>query len=81
MQVDDSIVSDSESHYRISLCGQTIQCRSLDDAVAVKMAADILRGDDPTPYRHDQLEPIAEVLLQYGQRQAADTLLGRTGHA
>jgi hypothetical protein len=81
VQADNAAVIDGDLIYRVKLCGQVVECLTLRDAAAVKTADDILRGDDPTPYRREQLEPWADVLLQYGQRQAARTLVDRSAPA
>jgi len=60
--------------FSVNFLGRTVDCDSLSDAVAVKTANDILIGDDPTPYRPDQLMSIASVLERYGCLAAADVL-------
>jgi hypothetical protein len=62
--------------FQVTLLGRTVECISLSDAAAVKTANDILLGDDPTPYASSQLAPLADVLVRYGQRWAADKLTG-----
>jgi len=79
MQVGSATVGDSDLEFRLKLCGHVVECATLEDAVAVKSADDILRGDDPTPYRPEQLQRLADVLVRYGHRQAASTLIERTG--
>jgi len=79
MQVDSPAVGDPDFIFRLKLCGHVVECATLEDAVAVKSADDILRGDDPTPYRPEQLQRLADVLMRYGHRQAASTLVERTG--
>jgi hypothetical protein len=70
-----------EEIFSIMLNGQAVECGSLEDAVAVKTAADILHGDDPTPYLPVQLERLAAVLVRYGQRRTAAMLITRNGQS
>jgi hypothetical protein len=63
----------------VTLGGSVINCQTLQDAVAVKMANDILSRDDPTPYCADRIEQITSVLVRYGQRGVAETLANRLG--
>jgi len=64
-----------EEIFSIMLNGQAVECGSLEDAVAVKTAADILCGADPTRYLPEQLRRLADVLLHYGQGHAAAMLI------
>jgi hypothetical protein len=63
--------------FAVQLGGHVVQCFTLDDAVSVKAANDILSRDDPTPYKPEHLERLAAVLIQYGHRGIADTLRSR----
>jgi len=65
-----------QEQFQVSLAGRLIDCVSLDDAVAIKAANDILAGDDPTPYSPEQLAPLASVLSRYGFHRAAELLGG-----
>jgi hypothetical protein len=65
-----------QEQFQVSLAGRLIDCVSLEDAVAIKAANDILTGDDPTPYSADQLAPITNVLSRYGFHRAAELLGG-----
>jgi hypothetical protein len=69
----------ADDQFDVALNGQVVKCRSLQDAVAVKAAADILSHSDPTPYKPDHLARLADVLLRYGQLRAADALIRRKG--
>ncbi len=60
--------------FEVSLAGHRIGCATLEDAVAIKTANDILNGDDPTPYSPEQLQPIVAVLERYGFLRAAELI-------
>jgi hypothetical protein len=64
----------ADDEFQVVLGGQTVGCATLEDAVAIKTANDILVGDDPTPYSEEQLAPIADVLIRYGFHRAAELL-------
>jgi hypothetical protein len=64
----------TQFEFQVSLVGELVGCDSLDDAIAIKSANDILLGDDPTSYSHEQLAPLAAVLVRYGYARAAEAL-------
>jgi hypothetical protein len=62
------------------LCGQIVECFTLEDAVAIRMADAILSGNDPTPYNAERLKRLTTALLRYGQSGVADQLAIHLGH-
>ena len=74
MPADNASEDDAEI-FLISLTGQVVRCVSLDDAVAVKTAEDILCGDDSTPYLPATLNRIADVLVRYHRLDVAEQLV------
>ena len=68
---DGSVVA---FEFEVSLAGRMVGCATLEDAVAIKTANDILSGDDPTPYSPEHLRPIAAVLERYGFFGTAELL-------
>jgi hypothetical protein len=64
----------NRERFPIELCGQVVECYTLEDAVAIRMADAILSGGDPTPYRGDRLLPLTAALLRYGHRGIAERL-------
>jgi hypothetical protein len=64
----------TQFEFQVTLAGQLVGCQSLDDAIAIKSANDILMGDDPTSYSDEQLAPLAAVLMRYGYVRAAESL-------
>jgi len=65
---------ESADTFSITLAGRVVECVSLEDAVAVKTAEDILSGQDSTPYQPATLERLAEVLVRYHRLDAAEAL-------
>lgn len=65
----------TQFEFHVSLAGELVGCDSLEDAIAIKSANDILTGDDPTDYSEEQLAPLAAVLLRYGYVRAAESLV------
>jgi hypothetical protein len=64
----------TQCEFQVSLAGRVVGCDSLEDAIAIKSANDILMGEDPTSYSEEQLAPLAEVLIRYGYVRAAESL-------
>jgi hypothetical protein len=60
--------------FPIDFLGETIACETLEDAVAVTTASDILFRDDPTPYKQERLDEIADTLSRYGREKAAGVI-------
>jgi hypothetical protein len=60
--------------FTVDLLGVPVNCTSLDDAVAVKTANDILTNRDPTPYRMDVVLPFVRTLGRYGRHDEAKRL-------
>jgi hypothetical protein len=54
-----------DDEFAVEFLGRTVRCYTLDDAIDVKMAADILDGLDPTPYSSDKLRELAGTLAVY----------------
>jgi len=65
-----------DGEFGVPLSGEIVPCRSLDDAIAVKAADDILSGNDLTSYPADYLERLVRVLLRYGRIRAACLVSG-----
>jgi hypothetical protein len=78
-----SVMPDSPANrdrFPIELRGKIVECFTLDDAVAIRMADAILSGSDPTPYSAERLKRLTTALVRYGQRDIAEQLaihLGR----
>lgn len=70
------LMANSTTHDRFSVAifGETVECKSLEDAVDVKAANDILSRDDPTPYTPKEICRLTAVLTRYGLLEAAKTL-------
>ncbi|BBO32281.1 hypothetical protein [Lacipirellula parvula] len=66
----------ASDEFEVFLTGEMVACRSLEDAVAVKAADDILSGNDLTAYQAVYLERLVRVLLGYGRVRAACLLSG-----
>jgi hypothetical protein len=73
----DTASQDDAEVFTILLTGQVVRCVSLEDAVAVKTAEDILCGNDSTPYLPAMLNRIADVLVRYNRLDVAERLVGR----
>ena len=71
--------SANRERFPIELCGQVVECFTLEDAVAIRMADAILSGGDPTPYNADRLKPLTITLVRYGHRSIADQLAIQLG--
>jgi hypothetical protein len=76
MHAHNASQDDAET-FLISLTGQVVRCVSLEDAVAVKTAEDILCGHDSTPYLPATLDRIADVLIRYHRLDVAEQLVRR----
>jgi hypothetical protein len=72
--------SDSGDRFPIELCGYIVNCLTLEDAVAIRMADAILFGGDPTTYRAERLKRLTDVLVRYGHRNIAEQLAIQLGH-
>ena len=76
-------MSDSPANrerFPIELCGQIVDCFTLEDAVAIRMADAILSGSDPTPYSAERLKPLTTALLRCGHRGIAEQLASQLGY-
>ena len=58
----------------VTLQGELVSCDSLDDAVAVKTANDILRDRTDSDFTPRELDRLAAVLMRYGRDAEAETL-------
>ena len=63
--------------FNVTLRGATVPCRSLNDAVDVKTAEDIIAGNDLTHYQPEELERLAAVVTRYKKSVAAAALLDK----
>ena len=72
--------SDSGDRFPIELCGHLLDCLTLEDAVAIRMADAILSGGDPTTHSAERLERLTDVLVRYGHRSIAEQLAIQLGH-
>ena len=70
----------NRERFPIELCGQIVECFTLEDAVAIRMADAILSGSDPTPYSAERLKRLTTALLRYGQTDIAEQLAIQLGH-
>jgi hypothetical protein len=70
------MLSDNESPdlFVANLQGELVSCDSLDDAVAVKTANDILRYRTDCDFTPRELDRLAGVLIRYGRDADAETL-------
>jgi len=71
---------DSGDRFPIELCGHIVECLTLEDAVAIRMADAILSGGDPTPYSAERLKRLTTALVRYGHSGIAEQLARQTGH-
>jgi hypothetical protein len=69
--------SQDGDRFVVLLQGRAVECLSLEDAAAIKMADGLLADGDSHIYSSDELDRIAGVLLRYGRQQAAETLAQR----
>lgn len=60
--------------YSVAFQGFTVECRSLDDAIAFRAAGRILDNEAACEESPAQLDRIAEVLEDYGHTAAAEGL-------
>jgi hypothetical protein len=58
----------------VAFQGVSIECQSLDDAVAVKAASDLVAEGAPTDMTASQLDRLADILRQYSLHAAAHNL-------
>jgi hypothetical protein len=72
--------ADSGDRFTIELCGYVVECLTLEDAVAIRMADAILAGGDPTTYSAERLKTLTDVLVRYGHRSIAEQLAVQFGH-
>jgi hypothetical protein len=70
----------NRDQFSIELCGHIVECLTLEDAVAIRMADAILSGGDPTTYSAERLKRLTDVLVRYGHRSIADQLAIQLGH-
>ena len=66
-----------DDHFKVLFLGGTIVCASLEDAMAVTTANNILTNEIPWPYPGSRLKEIADVLLRYNRGFAAGVLTQR----
>ena len=71
---------DNGDLFSIDLCGHIVECLTLEDAVAIRMADAILSGGDPTTYSAERLKRLTDVLVRYGHRSIAEQLAIQLGH-
>jgi hypothetical protein len=70
----------NRERFPIELCGEFVECFTLEDAVAIRMADAILSGSDPTPYSAERLKRLTTALVRYGQRDIPEQLAIQLGH-
>jgi hypothetical protein len=70
------MLSENESPdlFVVNLQGVLVSCDSLDDAVAVKTANDVLRWQSAGDFTPRELDRFAGVLIRYGRDAEAETL-------
>jgi hypothetical protein len=68
-------MSTGSDTYSIQFQGETVECDSILDGLAIKAASNILKDPDDSSATSRQLEMIAEVLTRYGLDEAAQELL------
>ncbi|HEX6963465.1 MAG TPA: hypothetical protein VF175_16480 [Lacipirellula sp.] len=64
----------ADFEFEVLLGGRLVGCATLEDAICIKAANDILVGDDPTTYSAEQLAPLVAVLNRYGFNWAAELI-------
>jgi hypothetical protein len=67
-------INDAPDMFVVDFHGGSIACNSLDDAVAIKNANNILERHAENEYSPRELDRLANVLIRYGQDAAAETL-------
>ena len=63
--------------FQVPLQGWIVECKSIEDAVAVKRANAILSDLDVDPTTPIELNTLASILMLYGRKSAADALAQR----
>jgi hypothetical protein len=70
----------NRERFPIELRGHIVDCFTLEDAVAIRMADAILSASDPTPYSAERLKRMTTALIRCGQRDIAERLAIQLGH-
>jgi hypothetical protein len=75
------VLNEDQSHdlFVVNLGGALIYCESLDDAVAVRTANDVLSLHTESDYTPRELDRLAGVLNRYGHDAEAETLSHLSG--
>jgi hypothetical protein len=69
----------NRERFPIELCGQIVECFTLEDAVAIRMADAIISCSDPTPYSAKRLKRLTTALVRYGHSSVAEQLAMQLG--
>ncbi|WP_428304371.1 hypothetical protein [Lacipirellula sp.] len=66
-----------EAYFTAELGGDTIQCRSQEDADGIRQAAEYLSRVDAGPYPRASIEYLSSLLRWYGRNRASRILESR----